>query len=998
MQERQGSRPHLSSPASYFEATFTADAGRPYHVWVRMRADGNSTSNDSVHLQFDDSLTMASSPTARIGTISSLEVILQDGSSGSAPHGWGWADNGWGALGTDVYFATTGPHTVRVQQREDGAVIDQIVISPDTFLTAPPGWGLDDVTIFEAKPQPPSNLQPTVTLTAPANGATFTAPATVALAASASDPENRLARVDFRSGTTVLGSDTTAPFTFQWASVPAGTYTLTAVAHDSDGGSATSSSVSITVGAVAPPFPTGWQHQDIGGPAIAGSATYNNGTYTVRGAGENIWNTSDEFRFVYRQVTGDVDIVARFVSLQGSNEWSKAGVMVRESLTDNARHALAHFTLGNGYRFIRRTALGGTTGDTGCGAGTLPGWVRLIRSGNSLEMRRSTDGQTWSSCATLQISMAPAVYVGLVVSNVDATQPATAVFDNVTVLQGTANQPPTVSLTAPASGASFTAPATIALSATASDPENRLARVEFYNGTTLLNADTAAPYGFSWSNVAAGTYQLKAVAVDADGGSASSATATVTVATANQAPTVSLTLPANGATFTAPATVALAASASDPENRLARVDFRSGTTVLGSDTTAPFTFQWASVPAGTYTLTAVAHDSDGGSATSSSVSITVGAAAPPFPTGWQHQDVGAPTVAGTASFNNGTFTVTGAGTNIWDVRDQFHFVYQQVTGDVDIIARLASLQGSNQWSKAGVMVRESLADNARHGLAHFTLSNGSRYIWRTAVGGTTGDNACAAGTAPGWVRLTRTGSSLQTRYSADGQTWSSCATVTIAMAPAVYVGLVVSNVDATQRATAVFDNVSVTPQGGTSNQPPTVSLTGARIGSTFTAPATITLTATAIRSGESSGAGRVLQRLDAPRHRHLGTVQLHVEQCGGRQLSAEGGRGRCRRRLGVLSDCDRDRRHGDAATKRGGVHCVGRSRDRDELSPRSVPVDGQSGDGDGDDVERSRQADAERHQRDHRGSHDVPEQSRAGELPGYGRLSRRGRQITQRRD
>ena len=69
------------------------------------------------------------------------------------------------------------------------------------------------------------------------------------------------------------------------------------------------------------------------------------------------------------------------------------------------------------------------------------------------------------------------------------------------------------------------------MSATASDPENRLSKVDFYNGATLLGTDTTAPFSFTWNSVAAGTYQLKAVATDADGGSGSSAIATVTVGT-----------------------------------------------------------------------------------------------------------------------------------------------------------------------------------------------------------------------------------------------------------------------------------------------------------------------------------------------------------------------------------------------------------------------------------------------------------------------------------
>ncbi|HCT78101.1 MAG TPA: cellulose-binding protein [Micromonosporaceae bacterium] len=93
----------------------------------------------------------------------------------------------------------------------------------------------------------------------------------------------------------------------------------------------------------------------------------------------------------------------------------------------------------------------------------------------------------------------------------------------------TGNRAPTASLTSPANGASFTAPATINFAATASDPDNNLARVEFYNGSTLLGSDTASPYTFTWSNVAADSYSLSARAVDSGGLTGTSGTATVTV-------------------------------------------------------------------------------------------------------------------------------------------------------------------------------------------------------------------------------------------------------------------------------------------------------------------------------------------------------------------------------------------------------------------------------------------------------------------------------------
>ena len=140
--------PALASPSAYFEMSFNANAGVAYHVWIRMRAQNNSLSNDSVHLQFNDSVDSSGGAIARLGTAASLEFVLQNGSSGPADHGWGWTENGWGSLGPHVYFAASGTHTLRIQQREDGAIVDQIVISPDAYLTTAPGPRRDDTTIL----------------------------------------------------------------------------------------------------------------------------------------------------------------------------------------------------------------------------------------------------------------------------------------------------------------------------------------------------------------------------------------------------------------------------------------------------------------------------------------------------------------------------------------------------------------------------------------------------------------------------------------------------------------------------------------------------------------------------------------------------------------------------------------------------------------------------------------------------------------------------------
>jgi phosphatidylserine/phosphatidylglycerophosphate/cardiolipin synthase-like enzyme len=151
----------LASPANYFELTFPAEAGKAYRLWLRGRAQNNYWANDSVHVQFSGSVNASGSPIWRIGTTSSTEVNLED-CSGCGLSGWGWQDNGWGVgvLGPLVYFATTGTHTIRVQSREDGFSIDQILLSPEKFLTSAPGALKDDATIYpesdgSGNPPPP---------------------------------------------------------------------------------------------------------------------------------------------------------------------------------------------------------------------------------------------------------------------------------------------------------------------------------------------------------------------------------------------------------------------------------------------------------------------------------------------------------------------------------------------------------------------------------------------------------------------------------------------------------------------------------------------------------------------------------------------------------------------------------------------------------------------------------------------------------------------------
>jgi putative Ig domain-containing protein len=136
-----------SSPASYVDVTFQAEAGVAYHVWLRAKADRNSTANDSVYVQFSSSVDANGSAIARIGTTQSAVVILEN-SSGAGVSGWGWQDTqSNGGLAQPIYFRNSGSQTIRLQQREDGISIDQIVLSAATYLSASPGALKNDTVI-----------------------------------------------------------------------------------------------------------------------------------------------------------------------------------------------------------------------------------------------------------------------------------------------------------------------------------------------------------------------------------------------------------------------------------------------------------------------------------------------------------------------------------------------------------------------------------------------------------------------------------------------------------------------------------------------------------------------------------------------------------------------------------------------------------------------------------------------------------------------------------
>ena len=851
--------------------------------------------------------------------------------------------------------------------------------------------------------------------------------------------------VTFLPNGTTASANSTATFS------AAGVYVLRVTVSDS----ALSVTSDVTVNVLAAPLPAPWQHQDIGAVGIAGDASYANGVFTVKGGGADIWNNADAFHFVYQPLNGDGTIVARVTSIQNTDPWAKAGVMIRETLNANSTFAMMIFS-GNGLSFQNRPTTGGACSYTGPVPAPAPAWVKLVRSGNTFNAFSSFDGVNWTNAGAATINMAANVYIGLAVTAHNNNALNTSTLDNVTAIVGAApppNQPPTVALTSPANNATFTAPANIIITANAADSDGTVAKVDFYNGATLLGTATASPYSFTWSNVAAGTYSLTAMATDNSGSATTSSAVNITVnapppsgtlpppwqhqdigtvglagdatyasgiftvkggggdiwnnadafhfvyqplngdgsivarvtsvqntdpwakagvmiretlnanatyvdmvassgsglalqyrqttggncnwngvggsvpawvklarsgstfnayrstdginwsslgsttvnmaasvyiglavtahnnnalntstldnvtATVgaapppNQPPTVALTNPANNAAFTAPANITITANASDSDGTIAKVEFYyNNTTLLGTSTASPYSFTWNSVAAGSYSLTAKATDNSGASTTSAGVNVTVNTAPPPppppppsgsLPAPWQHQDIGAVGIAGDASYANGVFTVKGGGADIWNNADAFHFLYQPLNGDGSIVARVTSVQNTDPWAKAGVMIRETLNANATYVDMVASSGSGLALQYRQTTGGNCNWNG-VGGSVPAWVKLARSGSTFNAYRSTDGINWSSLGSTTVNMAASVYIGLAVTAHNNNALNTSTLDNVTATVGAAPPpNQPPTVALTSPANNATYTAPANITITATASDSDGS---------------------------------------------------------------------------------------------------------------------------------------------------
>jgi len=180
-----------------------------------------------------------------------------------------------------------------------------------------------------------------------------------------------------------------------------------------------------------------------GNPASVGSFVEGPvGTYTMTGSGADIWNQSDQFHYAYKMLAGAGSIVAKVESIDNTNGWAKAGVMIRETLDADSKHAMMIVSAASGVSFQRRSETGGDSAADTTGGIIAPYWVKIERDlAGNFSAYSSANGSSWQKLGGSEpIQMGTNVYIGLAVTSHNAALTCQAVFTNVTTTGNVSGQ------------------------------------------------------------------------------------------------------------------------------------------------------------------------------------------------------------------------------------------------------------------------------------------------------------------------------------------------------------------------------------------------------------------------------------------------------------------------------------------------------------------------------------------------------------------------------
>ncbi len=560
------------------------------------------------------------------------------------------------------------------------------------------------------------------------------------------------------------------------------------------------------------------------GAAISGSSSYNatSGTFSIVAAGADIDGTSDQFRFVYQELPGDFVLIARVTGLQNVSAWSKAGLMIRNTLAANSANVMVALTPGNGVTFQGRSTAGGGSGTYLNTPAAAPVWLKLQRLGGLFVASKSSDGVTWQLLGTTTIAMNSTVYAGLAVTSHNAATTTTATFANVN-LTATGSD----GLQAPWSRQDIGSPGLQGYAQYASSLFTLGG-----GGSDIYNA--ADQFGFTYQPLTGDGYLTARILSQQDTNGSAKAGIMIreSLSVGSRNSLIALTPGVSGLDIqeriaTGSSTLANSAgAASAPVWVRAQ---RHGNSILGWRSADGVNWTLAS----SNTLSALAsqvyigmavsshNNAELSTATFDNVAMTLQPPSPALPVPWNSADIGSPVNTGYAQGSlqsdgqSLSVQVAGGGTRITGSSDQFQYVFQGLSGDGKIVAEVLSQSDTSPLAQAGLMIREDAAASSRQVMVATTPGSGFAFAYRTSTNGTTTTKTGGTASMPKWLRLERNGSLFTAWTSPDGATWTLSGTVSLAMSSNAQVGLAVSGNNASMASVARFSNVLVTTPAST---------------------------------------------------------------------------------------------------------------------------------------------------------------------------------------
>ena len=560
---------------------------------------------------------------------------------------------------------------------------------------------------------------------------------------------------------------------------------------------------------------------DIGAPT-AGSTQSFNGGFAVTGGGSDIYGTADQFRFHWTQKTGDFDIATRIESLDATDLYTKAGLMARESLAANSRNVMALIFPTNaarsnntgGYEFQYRDTTAGTSASiypsSPQPAQRLPNaWLRLQRSGNIFNAFYSRDGTNWTPYATHTLALSATVYFGMAVTAHNATSLATARFnfnmDRVQPWYFPGRQDCLACHSTVSGGV-------LGVKTRQSNRDHLF--TETGVNDNQLRAWNHAGYFSPAINEATISSLTKLFSI-------SDTTATVEQRMRSYLDSnCSHCHRPGGVPAFWDARFETTLSQSGIVNGIVsnNLGVSNAKVVAPQDVDRSLMYRRMGTATANYKMPTLAKnlvDQNAMALLEQWIASVVQPPADPLPAPWNHSDIGSVGFAGDATYLTGsqTFIMSASGDDIWNAADAFHFAYQPLTGDGEIIARVQSFTPTDPYTKAGVMIRDTLAAGSKEALLTLTSANGAQFQYRAATGGqsffTPGPNV----SAPYFVRIRRQGDVITGYIAGSAGAWQQVGTVTLPMGANIYIGLALTAHNNTQTATALFDTVSVSPSG-----------------------------------------------------------------------------------------------------------------------------------------------------------------------------------------